>query len=179
MGKNVLGTRKVYRKPSSPTERDLDLLSEFRRHGAPLLCPQREPLGMDVTDTLAEALPLVRKFALVADVWPVVFHNRFDDVDMDRLEERAREMGQGRTLGFLLSVTRLLTGRTRPFKAELRLETLKAGVAETFSHYKEDKYTWMAKDEWSPPVAREWGFRMTGPLDAFWEAFENFSDPVR
>lgn len=122
----------LLQKVNTPTAREEKVFWNLKRYGSPLSKPGVPGLNLTLEETLVEALALSRRFAYVAQVWPVLFVLNAENVNMDVLEALARKRGYGAVLGFFLSVVRALTNDPDPMVAELRLMDTRPTYPEMF-----------------------------------------------
>jgi uncharacterized protein (DUF849 family) len=170
----VLSKKALLKKVNFPTPREEKVFWNLKRYGSPLSRPGTPGLDLTLEETLAEALILSRRFAYVAQVWPVVFSLNAENVDMDHLEALAREMGYGAVLGFFLNVVRALMHDPDPMDAELRLLDTRPQEPEMFFLVEHGPMMVELAERRSPDQALDWNFRMVTPLSGFQETFDTF-----
>lgn len=161
-------------KVNTPTAREEKVFWNLKRYGSPLSKSGVSGLNLTLEETLVEALALSRRFAYVAQVWPVLFALNAEDVDMDELEALARKKGYGAVLGFFLSVVRGLTQDPNPMEVELRLLDTRPRNPEMFFLVEHSPMMVELAEHRSPDQARDWNFRMVTPLLGFQETFDTF-----
>lgn len=158
--------------------RDDVLHWNLKRRGATFSKQGTPGVVLSLEETLARALDFSRRDPCVAQVWPVVFARNRAAVDVSRLVLLAVEMGQGRALGFLLSVTAWLLGDPTLRCFDVALKDGAPREAENFFLDVGENWRYRELAERNTPEeAREWGFRMNTSLEDFKSHFDKFVRP--
>ncbi|MBS2033240.1 MAG: hypothetical protein JST54_35530 [Deltaproteobacteria bacterium] len=138
--------------------------------GAPLLSV-RPRAGAEPEATLAAALLLAHREAVVLRAVPVVLARLADKLDWGRLEAGARACGELSTLGFTLELAGRLSGRADLIE---RAKGLHAWAEPGHRYFFEPRndYDRRLAELQTPEVARAWGFWLNMGEDAFRSLFE-------
>jgi hypothetical protein len=144
------------------------------RFGAPLYgesLVRGEPAPR-AEEVFRSALDLARRDASVARALPVALWRQRARLDFDELVRLARAHGVERTLGFFLELTARLAG------GDQRLLALADSLRPRLPSQAVDFFPTRgrleraAAEENTPPVARDWGYRMNLGMDSFASMFE-------
>jgi len=146
----------------------------LRRMGAPLAKEGSEGEVLSPEDTLVLALGLARKYPDVARVWPVVFAKHRSEVDHDKLVRLAGRLGQKRSLGFFLDLTRTLLGNSGRAGCGKVPRDRRFRKTQDFFVGESGERARKLADLRTPADARNWHFRMNMPLESFKSSFEKF-----
>jgi hypothetical protein len=146
----------------------------LKHRGAPLLRPGSRGKKLAVEQTLAQALTLSRKNPDVAQVWPVVLAKNLHALDLGELKTLARQLGQKKALGFMLSLSGMLLHDSRLTKFARGLQDKRVQATQDYFLLRRGKRARKLADEKTPPLAREWHFRMNMTLDQFKSHFNKF-----
>lgn len=123
---------------------------------------------------LARALPLSRRDATVARALPVLLWLQRARVDMAELQRRARRTGQARRLGFFLDLTGRLAGDDGLARAARGLRG--SGRPRRLDFFPtRGRLERQLAEAHTPPVARDWGYRMNMGMDSFESMFTKAS----
>lgn len=150
------------------------LFWNLRRWGAPLTREGKPGRKLSLEETLAYGLSLARRHPELARVWPVVFAKNREALDLGVLVRLSRRLGQKRALGFFLSLTRRLLNDARLAKTERDLQDHRFRKTEDFFFLERGRRARELAEKRTPPVARDWHFRMNMPLESFRGPFEKF-----
>jgi len=142
--------------------------------GAPLAkaVPKREEMTLE--ETLGYGLKLARQHPEVARVWPVVFAKHRSQVDLEALQRLAVRLGQKRSLGFFLDLTRTLLGNPRVKPSGKVARDRRYRKTQDFFLGPSSKRAQDLADLRSPREARNWHLRMNMPLESFKSSFDKF-----
>lgn len=168
--------RKDLEVPShSRSEDEVTLLGNLARLGAPVPPRVDTYLLLSPEETLAGALKLARKNATVARILPQVLFKNWNDIDFEKLKALAVKIGEGKTLGFFMELTAVLSGQSH-FKEKAReLKDRRCKKSESFfSLTSEGKFAKRLEQRNTPAVAKKWLFRMNMPLESFSSHFWKF-----
>ena len=156
---------------------DAQVYWNLGRWGAPLLRVGRSGRALSLEETLAHALGAARRYPELARVWPIVLARNRGSVDLASLERRARLLGEKRTLGFFLSLTRMLLKDPTLAPWERRLRDRRVRRDQPFFILERGRRARDLAEERTPEVARAWCFRLNMPFDSFESAFRKFIPP--
>ncbi len=166
--------RAVARLLGSGTPDEARTIGSLVRWGAPLLNVRRPGRPLPLEETLAHALRAARRHPEVARAWPVVLAKNRDSVDLASLEKLARQVGEKRTLGFFLSLTRKLLGDPTLAPWERQLRDGRVRKDQPFFLLPRGRRARRLAEERTPEVARSWRFRMNMSYESFESTFRRF-----
>jgi|SRR5579862_323506 len=146
----------------------------LRRMVAPLSTAGSKGEVLSLEDTLGYALPLARKYPDVAKVWPVVFAKHRSQVDLEALARVAGRLGQKRSLGFFLDLTRTLLGDSERARQGKLLRDRRFKKTQDFFVGTSTERAQELAELRTPKVAKNWHFRMNMPLESFQATFDKF-----
>jgi hypothetical protein len=129
---------------------------------------------LDLEQTLAYGVALARRDPDVAQVWPVVLAKNRGRVDLDRLEQIVRRMGQKRALGFLLALTGRLLKDPALHAFARHLRDSRVRRTQDFFTLAKGKRMQGLTEANTPGIAKDWKFRMNTSLDSFQSHFNKF-----
>ena len=149
----------------------------LRRWNAPLVDPGSPGSNLTLDETLAYAVELSRRRPEVARVWPVVLAKNRSAVNLKALTAASRRLGQKRALGFLLMLSaRLLHDQDlSEFASGLRDNRWRA--VRNYFLGKRGRRAQALAEQRTPPLARDWLFRMNMPMDSFETFFHKHYEP--
>lgn len=150
------------------------LFWNLKRWGAPLARPGRPGGKLTLEETLAYGLGLARHHPDVARTWPLVLAMNRPALDLEVLVRLARRLGQKRTLGFLLSLTGTLLGEAKLAGTARLLRDARFRRTQDFFVVARGRRARELAERRTPPMAREWRFRMNTPLESFQASFKKF-----
>jgi DNA-binding transcriptional ArsR family regulator len=150
------------------------VFSNLKRLGAPLVREARSSLMLSPGETMARALKLARHHPEVARVWPVVFAKNQAEVTFEELVLVARRTGEKRALGFMLSLTATLLGDSSLQDRAGQLKDRRTRHVEDFFLLEHGERAQRLAAANTPPVAKEWLFRMNMPMESFESLFRKF-----
>ena len=153
------------------------VFSNLKRLGAPLVREAHSSLTLSPGETMARALTLARHHPEVARVWPVVFAKNQAAVTFEELVLVARRTGEKRALGFMLSLTATLLGDATLQDRAGQLKDRRTRHVEDFFLLGHGERAQRLAEENTPPVAKEWLFRLNMPMESFETFFKKFMDP--
>lgn len=163
------------------TGRDLDdheilLRRRLRGLGVPLPV---EPASVDADDleqTLVAGVELARRDPTLATVLPVALWRWREGLDRGRLEQEARRAKQKHATGFMLALTAELSGDRRLARLSEQLRDGRVTQLRPFFTLPSTRSADRTMERRTPPVAREWGYRLDLDLDSLRTQFAKFSD---
>ncbi len=156
---------------------DEALFWNLRRWGAPLARTGTVGAELPLESTLAYGLELARRHPDVARVWPVVLARHRSRMDLPALMHLAGRLGQKRTLGFFLSLTRRLLKDPSLGGPERRLRDGRFRTTQDFFQFlpPQGGRARELAERRTPAIARKWRFRMNMTLESFVSTFERFA----
>jgi hypothetical protein len=159
-------------KPEVSTGPSLDRVRAWLSHyGAPLVAKASEKAAR-VTPTLEESLVhglrLSHTDASLARSMPVLLWQNRDRLHVADLVHRARQAGQGRTLGFFSDLTAEMTGDDRFVQLADELRDRRVRRDTFFFEGAGDTLTGKELAEINtPPAGHRWHFLMNMPMESF------------
>ncbi len=164
--------------PAEDGPRELVVIGNLKRWGAPLAEEARARERLSLEETLAYAIRISRQRPEVLRVWPLVLARHESSVDLRRLKALAGRVGEKKALGFLLALTsRLLRHPGWAAEAE-RLRDGRSRRMENYFLLPEGPRAARLTELRTPALARRWLFRMNMPMEAFESQFRKFWRPA-
>jgi hypothetical protein len=160
-------------RPSASTEEpSSDRVRAWLSHyGAPLVADVSDRASRTrpaVEESLVHGLRLSHSDASVARATPVLLWRNRDRLHVADLIHRARQAGQGRTLGFFADLTAEMTGDEQLSHLASELRDRRVRRDTFFFKGAEDTLTGKELAELNTPaVARRWHYLMNMPMDSF------------
>jgi hypothetical protein len=161
--------RKLVKSAPEPMKLAKSARAELRTLGAPLWVKPRHVT--DVEDALVRGVKEAHADPNLATVLPLSFVGAAErGLDPIRLLKLARDSGEKSAVGFFLDLTSLVTHDVRFNKWARAFRDRRCRAERPFFHG-ETRFTKMLAERNTPPVARDWGFRMNMPAEAFTDAY--------
>jgi hypothetical protein len=146
------------------------------KYGAPLShsgTPHAGPLPA-LDEILLDALRYSHLDATLARALPVFLWRNSSKFNLPSVARKAREAGQGCTLGFFLELTTELTNDDSFSSATAPLRSLRPSQPSYFFQSGDSELERLVARRNTPEAARRWGFLMNMPVDSFRSLFLKF-----
>jgi DNA-binding transcriptional ArsR family regulator len=153
---------------------DEELLAHLRKLGAPVLVDS-EPSGpMPAEEAVARGLCLAHRMPALARAFPVLLARNRARLDFARLRHRATALGEKQTLGFLLDLTGLLAKDNSLRSLAQSLKDRRVSRIKDFFDGPHGQHAARLAEMRTPPIARDWKFRMDMSMESFEQLFDKF-----
>ncbi len=145
--------------------------------GAPLGSPETKRHRPSVEQAVAEALLLSHRDATVARVLPLVLWRQRDQLDFDRLVQKATRRDERQALGYFLELAGKLGGEPRLMDWARALRDRRRKKVRMFFAGPHGPRALSATRRNTPQEALRWGYLMNMGVDSFRSTFDKFARP--
>lgn len=162
---------------TEPTKEGTDpgrVLATLASFGAPLSADADPDGSLTPEEAVAQGLRLVHGHPALARAYPVLLTRIRSRLNLERLRQRATELNEKQTLGFLLDLTGTLSNdrQLRSFARTLKDRRIKR--VRDFFEGPHGKYSRYLAEHRTSQVAKDWHFRMNMDMDNFRTFYSKF-----
>ena len=162
----------------SPTPADdpepAQVLAHLKALGAPVREATEPAVRLTPEEAVARGLRLAHNDPALARSFPVLLARNRGRLDMERLRQRATALGEKQSLGFFLDLTAQLAGDRELETLAHTLRDRRVRRTKNFFHGVEGKHARHLSELRTPPVARDWKFRMDMDMENFRQLYRKF-----
>lgn len=152
------------------------VLANLASLGAPLRTETAPAVDMDPEEAVARGLCLTHRHPTLARAYPVLLARNRDRLDMERLRQRATELGEKQALGFFLELTGTLAKDRQLCSYARTLRDRRIRKTRDFFQARRGRYARFLADQRTPRLARDWCYRMDMDMDNFRRFYSKFRD---
>lgn len=154
----------------------LQVMANLASLGAPIRAEATPSAHLVPEDAIAEGLRLTHCYPTLARAYPVLLARNRDRLNLERLKQRATELNEKQTLGFLLELAGALSNDRQLRVFALTLKDRRVRRVRDFFEGPHGKYSRYLADQRTPQIAKDWHFRMNMDLDNFRHFYTKFCE---
>jgi len=170
----VLGASQDAARQPHHAPDDEVLLAHLKKLGAPVLADSGPGDPMPAEEAVARGLCLTHRMPALARAFPVLLARNRARLDFARLRHRATALGEKQTLGFLLDLTGLLAKDNSLRSLAQSLKDRRVRRTKDFFEGPHGKHAARLAEMRTPPIARDWKFRLDMSMESFEQLFKKF-----
>lgn len=163
-------------RPAEKRSQPLRTMANLASLGAPVRAETTPATDLVPEEAVAQGLRLTHCYPTLARAYPVLLARNRKRLNLERLKQLAAELNEKQTLGFFLELTGALSNdrQLRSFAQTLKDRRVKK--VRDFFDGPHGKYSRYLAEQRTPPVARDWHFRMNMDMDNFRHFYSKFCE---